>query len=139
MIPLPHFDKRLGDALIPFMSARFLATTRMGCANLAQRRRVDRDDPAVSNGRGAPKAQKQRPIWARPQPGQTWQFLSGINQRRRNRHGMHGGAPGSGAPRGNKNAMKHGLYTRKAMEERRLTRPGRTICGITKPYRGQHD
>ena len=32
---------------------------------------------------------------------------------------MHGGAPGSGAPRGNKNAMKHGLYTRKAIEERR--------------------
>ena len=29
MIPLSHFDKRLGDALIPCMSARFLATTRM--------------------------------------------------------------------------------------------------------------
>ena len=24
---------------------------------------------------------------------------------------MHGGAKGSGAPRGNKNALKHGLYT----------------------------
>jgi uncharacterized protein YjcR len=24
---------------------------------------------------------------------------------------MHGGAAGSGAPRGNKNALKHGLYT----------------------------
>jgi uncharacterized protein YjcR len=32
---------------------------------------------------------------------------------------MHGGAPGSGAPRGNKNALKHGLYTREAIEERR--------------------
>jgi uncharacterized protein YjcR len=32
---------------------------------------------------------------------------------------MHGGAPGSGAPRGNKNAFKHGLYTRKARDERR--------------------
>jgi uncharacterized protein YjcR len=31
---------------------------------------------------------------------------------------MHGGAPGSGAPRGNKNALKHGRYTREAMEER---------------------
>jgi uncharacterized protein YjcR len=31
---------------------------------------------------------------------------------------MHGGAPGSGAPRGNKNALKHGLYTREAIEER---------------------
>jgi hypothetical protein len=32
---------------------------------------------------------------------------------------MHGGAPGSGAPRGNKNAVKHGLYTRKAIAQRR--------------------
>jgi len=24
---------------------------------------------------------------------------------------MHGGAPGSGAPKGNKNALKHGGYT----------------------------
>jgi uncharacterized protein YjcR len=29
---------------------------------------------------------------------------------------MHGGAPGSGAPRGNKNALKHGVYTREAIE-----------------------
>jgi uncharacterized protein YjcR len=35
---------------------------------------------------------------------------------------MHGGAPGSGAPRGNKNALKHGLYTREALEERRRVR-----------------
>jgi hypothetical protein len=32
---------------------------------------------------------------------------------------MHGGAQGSGAPRGNKNALKHGLYTREAIAERR--------------------
>jgi hypothetical protein len=32
---------------------------------------------------------------------------------------MHGGAFGSGAPRGNKNALKHGLYTRKAIAQRR--------------------
>jgi uncharacterized protein YjcR len=31
---------------------------------------------------------------------------------------MHGGAPGTGAPRGNQNALKHGLYTREAFEER---------------------
>jgi uncharacterized protein YjcR len=31
---------------------------------------------------------------------------------------MHGGAPGSGAPLGNQNALKHGQYTRKAIEER---------------------
>jgi hypothetical protein len=31
---------------------------------------------------------------------------------------MHGGAKGSGAPRGNKNAFKHGAYTRDALERR---------------------
>ncbi len=35
---------------------------------------------------------------------------------------MHGGAVGSGAPRGNKNALKHGLYTRETLEERRQIR-----------------
>jgi hypothetical protein len=35
---------------------------------------------------------------------------------------MHGGAPGSGAPRGNKNALKHGLFTRKAIAERKRIR-----------------
>jgi hypothetical protein len=32
---------------------------------------------------------------------------------------MHGGAPGSGAPRANRNARKHGLFTGDAIEERR--------------------
>jgi len=31
---------------------------------------------------------------------------------------MHGGAFGSGAPKGNKNAFKHGTYTREAIEQR---------------------
>ena len=35
---------------------------------------------------------------------------------------MHGGAPGSGAPKGNKNAVKHGHYTREAIERRRALR-----------------
>jgi hypothetical protein len=35
---------------------------------------------------------------------------------------MHGGAPGSGAPRGNKNALKHGRHTREAIEDRRQLR-----------------
>ena len=35
---------------------------------------------------------------------------------------MHGGAYGSGAPRGNKNALKHGLYTREAIAQRRQLR-----------------
>ena len=29
---------------------------------------------------------------------------------------------GSGTPKGNKNALKHGLYTREAIEERRQLR-----------------
>ena len=32
---------------------------------------------------------------------------------------MHGGAPGSGAPGGNRNARKHGLFTREAIAERK--------------------
>ena len=35
---------------------------------------------------------------------------------------MHGGAPGSGAPRGNKNALKHGRHAREALAERRRVR-----------------
>jgi glucans biosynthesis protein len=35
---------------------------------------------------------------------------------------MHGGAPGSGAPRGNKNALKHGRYSREALAEREQIR-----------------
>jgi len=44
---------------------------------------------------------------------------------------MHGGAPGSGAPSGNRNAVTHGLYTRQALEERQelqvLLRESRTV------------
>jgi hypothetical protein len=35
---------------------------------------------------------------------------------------MHGGAPGSGAPRGYQNALKHGLHRKAAIEERRQLR-----------------
>ena len=31
---------------------------------------------------------------------------------------MHGGAVGSGAPKGNKNAQKHGGYSREQLEKR---------------------
>ena len=31
---------------------------------------------------------------------------------------MHGGAEGSGAPKGNRNALKHGTYTKQALERR---------------------
>jgi uncharacterized protein YjcR len=32
---------------------------------------------------------------------------------------MHGGAPGCGAPRGNQNARRHGLFTGEAIAERK--------------------
>jgi hypothetical protein len=35
---------------------------------------------------------------------------------------MHGGAASSGAPVGNQNALKHGLYTREAIAQRRAVR-----------------
>jgi glucans biosynthesis protein len=35
---------------------------------------------------------------------------------------MHGGAEGSGAPRNNKNAYKHGKFTREAISERHQVR-----------------
>lgn len=35
---------------------------------------------------------------------------------------MHGGTKGSGAPLGNRNALKHGDYTREAIAERRQLR-----------------
>jgi hypothetical protein len=35
---------------------------------------------------------------------------------------MHGGAPGSGAPKANQNARKHGLFTGDAIAERRQIR-----------------
>lgn len=41
---------------------------------------------------------------------------------RKKRCRMHGGAPGSGAPLGNNNALKHGLYTKEAIEDRKALR-----------------
>jgi len=35
---------------------------------------------------------------------------------------MHGGTPGSGAPRGNRNARRHGLFARDAIAERERIR-----------------
>ncbi len=48
---------------------------------------------------------------------------------------MHGGAPGSGAPVGNRNALKHGHYTHAALADRRALRQlmrdaGRLIAEI---------
>ena len=35
---------------------------------------------------------------------------------------MHGGAPGTGAPAGNRNALKHGRYSHEMLEFRRMVR-----------------
>lgn len=44
---------------------------------------------------------------------------------------MHGGAAGSGAPLGNQNALKHGMYSRDTLEFkkhiRKLLRDGRDV------------
>jgi hypothetical protein len=40
----------------------------------------------------------------------------------KNRCRMHGGAEGSGAPKGNQNALKHGRYTKEAIEVRKALR-----------------
>jgi hypothetical protein len=49
---------------------------------------------------------------------------------------MHGGAPGSGAPKGNQNALKFGLFTRRAIEDRKrlsaLIRESRTLISEIK-------
>jgi hypothetical protein len=42
---------------------------------------------------------------------------------------MHGGAKGSGAPRGNSNALKHGAYTKEALARRAAIR---TLIGDAK-------
>ncbi len=47
---------------------------------------------------------------------------------------MHGGAQGSGAPKGNRNAFKHGLYSRQAIAQRKqvnaLIREARRVIEI---------
>ncbi|MDI1346468.1 MAG: HGGxSTG domain-containing protein [Pseudolabrys sp.] len=53
---------------------------------------------------------------AKTRSGKTCQSPA-VNGKKRCR--MHGGAEGSGAPEGNQNALKHGRYTKKAIEERR--------------------
>ena len=64
------------------------------------------DPSSVVSRRCGAKTRSGRPCRAAPVRGKK-------------RCWMHGGAPGTGAPRGNKNALKHGLYTREAIEKRR--------------------
>ena len=53
---------------------------------------------------------------------------------------MHGGAAGSGAPLGNKNALKHGAYTRVAIERRAaisklVKEANKLVAELSKPRR----
>jgi uncharacterized protein YjcR len=46
--------------------------------------------------------------------GRAWSTVGG-----RKRCRMHGGVEGSGAPKGNRNAFKHGRYSAEAIAQRR--------------------
>lgn len=46
----------------------------------------------------------------------------------RKRCRMHGGAPGSGAPRGNRNALKHGRTTKAARADRQALKRLLAAC-----------
>jgi hypothetical protein len=52
----------------------------------------------------------------------------------RKRCRMHGGAQGSGAPRANQNARKHGLFSRDAIAERKVIQ---ALLGDTRRLLGE--
>jgi len=69
----------------------------------------------------------------RKKPGQPFETICGARNRDttpcqntpepgKRRCWKHGGAPGSGAPFGNQNGLKHGYHSAAAIEERRETR-----------------
>ena len=55
-------------------------------------------------------------------PRNSGPMLASLRCGGRTRCRMHGGAQESGAPTGNQNAVKHGLYTKAAIEERKQLR-----------------
>ncbi|MGS7332898.1 HGGxSTG domain-containing protein, partial [Enterobacter kobei] len=65
------------------------------------------------------------PMLASPRCGASTRSSSACRApavRGRTRCRMHGGAAGSGAPRANQNARKHGQFTAEAIAERRAVR-----------------
>ena len=65
------------------------------------------------------------PMWASPRCGAKTRTggpcrAAAVRGKRRCR--MHGGAPGSGAPSGNHNARRQGLFTGEAIAERKQIR-----------------
>jgi hypothetical protein len=70
-------------------------------------------------------ARNTRPMLASPRCGAKTRCggscrLPALRGKRRCR--MHGGAPGSGAPKGNRNARRHGRFTGEAIAERKQVR-----------------
>jgi hypothetical protein len=57
---------------------------------------------------------------AKTRSGRSLQILR--RSREKDAVGMQGGAPGSGAPKNNKNALKHGQFTKDAVEAHKLLR-----------------
>jgi hypothetical protein len=49
---------------------------------------------------------------------------------------LHGGAPGSGAPKGNQNAFKHGLFTREELAWLKTVRDFLRHAGATRMQSG---
>ena len=68
--------------------------------------RVDAGEPVVPGGCCGARLPDGTPCRRPPVPG-----------KRRCRR--HGGAPGVGAPKGSRNAYKHGAFTREALAERK--------------------
>jgi hypothetical protein len=70
-------------------------------------------------------ARNTGPMLASPRCGASIRFGGSCRSpavRGKRRCRMHGGAPGSGAPRGNQNARRHSLFTREAIAERKQIR-----------------
>jgi glucans biosynthesis protein len=70
-------------------------------------------------------ARNTGPMLASPRCGARTRFGDSCRSpavRGRTRCRMHGGAQGSGAPKGNRNARRHGLFTAEAVAERRQIR-----------------
>lgn len=70
-------------------------------------------------------ARNTRPMQASPRCGaqtRNGDTCRAPALRGKSRCRMHGGAAGSGAPFGNGNAVKHGFFTKEAIEERKFVR-----------------
>jgi hypothetical protein len=92
---------------------------------------VSDDDKAARDGVEIATASGAIRCGARTRGGGTCERPPVPGKRRCRRHG---GAPGHGAPKGNRNAETHGLRTREALAERRwvseLIREGRRLVEL---------